>query len=199
MIVRFNAINLHDDTFDLGGEHINAANDEHIVTATLDSPHTDDGPPATARFRIQNGDIAGSVADDWKCLLGDGGENQLPWSTIGQDLFSVRIDNFRNKMVLEDVQPILGFDAFHRNSRTYNFTEAINIHGLYVQLPFNLLPHLLGPGFGPENAGLEVEFAKIHPHFLGHLGNQQSIRGCAGEDCGAKIRHDHHLPLGVAP
>ena len=101
--MRFNAINLHDDAFDLGGEHINAANDEHIVTATLDSPHTNDGPPAMARFRIQNRDVAGSVTDDWKCLLGDSGKDQLSWSTIGQDFFSVWIYNFRNKMVLKDV------------------------------------------------------------------------------------------------
>ncbi len=112
----------------MGGEHIYAANDEHIVTATLDSPHTNDGPPALAWFRIQNRDIAGSIADDWKCLLGDGGKDQLAWSTVGQDLFSIRIDNFRNKMVFEDVEPILGLNAFHRNSGTYNFTEAINIH-----------------------------------------------------------------------
>lgn len=56
--------------FDLAGEDIDAAQDDHVIR----SPHQLFDPPHRPRRAGQKpGQIAGAVADDRQCLFGQGG------------------------------------------------------------------------------------------------------------------------------
>ena len=65
------------DRFDLRREHVDAADDQHIVAAAHRLGHLDMRASARARFAVEYADIARAVAQQRKCLLRDARKDQL--------------------------------------------------------------------------------------------------------------------------
>ena len=78
--MRRKPLNLHQNFLDLGGEYIDPAQDDHIVTAPGYLFHPPHGP---RRAGHQAGQVAGAIADDWKRLFAERGKHQLSQFAIG--------------------------------------------------------------------------------------------------------------------
>jgi hypothetical protein len=68
----------------------------------------------------QEGDISGAVSQEGSSFFHQGGEDKLSLGSIGQDLSGLRIDHFRVKEILVDMETILHL-TFGRHARTRNF------------------------------------------------------------------------------
>ncbi len=147
---------------------------------------------------MQHREIPRAVADHREGLFGNGGEDQFARRSIRQGLAGLGVDDLGDEVVLENMQSVLRFNAFDGHSGTHHFAQAVDVHGLEVELAFNFLAHALGPGFGSENAGLELEVTEADAHIFCRLRDVQRVGRSAGEHGRAEILHDHHLAFGVA-
>ena len=116
----------------------------------------DVGPAAGTGGPIQHADVAGAIAQQGEGLLGDGGEDQLALGAVGQDLAGVGVDDLGDEVVLIDVHAVL-LGALVGDAGAGKLGQAINIIGLDAQLALDVAAHLLGPGLGAEDAGLELD------------------------------------------
>ena len=104
---------IHEQALDLTREQVDPSDNEHIVGATRHPLHSHMGAAAPARLRVQPGNIFRPVTDNRERFLGDGGKDQLPFFAEWEVLTCCGIDDLRNEMVLENVQPVLGLDTLH--------------------------------------------------------------------------------------
>ena len=73
----------------------------------------------------------------------------------------------------------------------------VNIIGLDAQLALDVAAHLLGPGLGAEDAGLELDLIP-QAALVDALGQESGVRGGAAEDGGAEVTHELDLSVRVA-
>ena len=86
----------------------------------------------------------------------DGGEDQLALAAVGQDLAGVGVDDLGDEVVLTEVHAVL-LGALVGHAGAGKLGQAINIIGLDAQLALDVAAHLLRPGLGAEDAGLELD------------------------------------------
>ena len=190
------AADLQQHFLDLRGEDVHAADDEHIVGAAHGLGHADVGPAAGTGGPIQHADVAGAVAQQGEGLLGDGGEDQLALGAVGQDLAGVGVDDLGDEVVLTEVHAVL-LGALVGDAGAGKLGQAINIIGLDAQLALDVAAHLLRPGLGTEDAGLELDLIP-QAALVDALGQESGVRGGAAEDGGAEVTHELDLPVRVA-
>ena len=135
--------------FDLGREHVDAANDQHVIAAPGDLVQAPHRPRSTWQQACQ---VAGTVADHGQGLLAQGGEHQFAHLPVRQHFACHRIDDFRVEVVFPNSQPVLGFRALHGHTRAHDFREAVDIQGGDAHTVFDGAAQLTGPGFGTEDA-----------------------------------------------
>ena len=114
LIVGGKAGDTQDQLLDLRREHIDAAHDHHVVRSARDffhPPHRACGP------RQKPGQISGAVADDRHRFLGERGKYDLAEGAVGQDGAGRGIDDLGIKMILPNMEAILGLDAFARDAQ----------------------------------------------------------------------------------
>src|SRR3989304_8264142 len=143
--------NGHQYTFDLRGEYVYSADDQHIIAAPADPLHAQMGPPAFAGLGVENRYIPGTVAEQGESFLGNGREDELPFFPVGQDLASLGVNNLGNEMVLENMETLFGLNTLNAHPGPDHFAQPVNVDRLDVEFSLNLIPHFLGPGFGPED------------------------------------------------
>ena len=114
------------------------------------------GPSAGAGLVVQNTDVLGPVADQRERLFGDAGKYEFPLLAVRDGLTRLGIDGLHDEVVFIDVHAVL-FAALKRNAGTGNFSEAIYVIGLDPETAFNVMTHLLRPGFRAEDAGFELD------------------------------------------
>ena len=51
----------------------------------------------------EDADVPGAVADQREGFLGDAGEDQFPFLSIGEDFFRLRVDHLGDEMIFVDV------------------------------------------------------------------------------------------------
>ena len=166
---------LHQYRFDLRGEYIHSADNQHIVAAACDSLHPDMCTAAFARGRIKYRNVAGTIADYWKGFLGKRGEHDLPLLSVGQGFTAVDINTLNQKVVLPDVQTSLGFYTFVTYSWPQDFGQSIDIHAIYTHSRLKLVAHLLGPWFRPVDTQLQRQFTNVQPHLVSSFGQIQGV------------------------
>ena len=186
---------LQDELFDLRRKHVDAAHDHHVVAAAGDFFHA---AHAARRARQQASEVTGAVADDGQRFLGQRGEDQLAQFTIGQQRASLRIDDLRVEVVLPDRRTILGFDAFARYTRPHHLTQTIDVDRLQARALLDRAAHVVGPGFGAEDAGPQRRRSRVHPLALHFVGDGQHVTGRDHDDVGPEILDQLHLALGLA-
>ncbi len=126
----------------------------------------------------QHADVPGAVAQQGEGLLGDGGEDQLALGAVGQDLAGVGVDDLGDEVVLTDVHAVL-LGALEGDAGAGKLGQAINIIGLDAQLVLDVAAHLLGPGLGAEDAGLELDLIPQAALVDGLGQDRRRKRGCS--------------------
>ena len=66
---RLYLLDIQQKRFDLGGEHVYTADDEHVVGTAGNLVHLDRGPSTGARLSPESRDVPGSIPDQGKRLL----------------------------------------------------------------------------------------------------------------------------------
>jgi len=95
---------------DLGREHVDPAQDDHVVGPPRHLLHPPHARPRRARQQPRQ--VAGAVTDDRKRLLGERGEDELALFAVAKHAAGFGIDHLGIEMILPDMQAILGLDAF---------------------------------------------------------------------------------------
>ena len=96
---------LEEHCLDLAREHVDAADDHHVVASAHRLAHLDVRSAAGALFARQHADIARSVAEKRERLLVERGEYQLSLCAVGKRLACVGIDDLGVEVVLVDATP----------------------------------------------------------------------------------------------
>ncbi len=121
LIMGSNSLNTHQNMFNLRWEHINTADNQHIVGTAGYFFHSYQCPAAFARFIDQPGNIFCPVSDNGKGFLGQRCEHQFALFSGGQHFAGIRIDDLRQEMILKNMHPTGGFQTFHGNTGTNYF------------------------------------------------------------------------------
>ena len=124
LVVRRKVFELDDLLFQLRREDVDAADDQHVVTAPADPVHA---AHAARGCRKQARQVAGPVADHRQRLFGQRGEQQFALLTVIQRRAVVRVDDLRVEVIFPDGRAVDGFDTLHRHARPHYFGEAIDI------------------------------------------------------------------------
>ena len=111
---------------DLAREHVDAADDQHVVAAAGDALHTAERPPARARLGDDPRDVPRAVADDRDALLRERREHDLADLAVGHGLKRLGIDDLDEEVVLEHVQPVLVL-ALGRHSGSHDLGQTVDV------------------------------------------------------------------------
>ena len=76
-VVRAHALDLEEHVLDLAGEHVDAADDEHVVGALAHLAHARQRAPALAARRVERRQVVGAVAQEREGLLGERRDDEL--------------------------------------------------------------------------------------------------------------------------
>ena len=195
LVIRRIAV-LEQHRLDLRREDVDALDDQHVVAAAHRLGHPDEGTAALAGLRVQHADVARTVADHREGFLRDAREDQLSLFAVGQHFARLRVDYLGNEVVLVDVHARL-LAALIRDAGARQFREAVYIIRLYVKFCLDVAAHLLAPGLGAEDAGLELELVHLAALRDG-LGQIGRVGGGAAEDGGAQVLKELDLTVRVA-
>ena len=183
--------------FDLRREHVDAADDQHVVGAAARLAHAHRRAAAGALLVVQRADVTRAVAQQRQRLLADAGEHELAVFAVGQRLAGRRVDDLGVEEILVDVHAVL-LDALARNARARDFRKAVDVVGLDGQQPLDLAAHLLGPRLRAEDAGPEAQALRVDALVAHGLADVHRVRRRAAEDVRAVVLQDLHLPRRVA-
>ena len=181
----------------LRGEHVDAADNQHIVGTAAGLAHFHQGSSAGAGLVAQLADIPCAVTEKRQRLLADAGEYQLAVLAVGKLLSGFRIDDLRIEEILVDVHTGLLF-AFEGNAGSGDFRQAVNIISLNIQDFFDFPAHILAPGLGAENAAAKLQGFGINAHIPHRFADVHGIGWGAAQEIGAVIPKDIHLALGIS-
>ena len=197
LVMRPDAMDGHQDGFDLGREDIDAADDHHIVGAAADQVHAHIGPAAGAALIVETRDVLGPVTQHRDAFLGQGRQDKLPFFSLRQCLTRHGIDDFREEMVLIDVHAFKG-QAFIGNTGAGDFGQAIILGVRDAQAHFNQAAHFRRMAFAAEKADAQFQVLRCDSLFSHDLGQMQGIGRRGDQDGRAQVLHEHQLALGIA-
>ena len=195
LVVRRQFRAAQDQLLDLGREHVDAADDHHVVAAAGDLFHPAHGACGAGQQARQ---IARAVADDGQRLLGQAGEHQLAFLAVGHRLAGIGVDDLGVEQVFPDGGAVLGLHAFARHPGAHHLRQAVDVDRVDVHARLDGAAHLVGPGLGTEDAQPQREFARIEPHVLDFLGDRQHVAGRDHDDVGLEVLDQLDLALGLA-
>jgi hypothetical protein len=104
-VVRRGALDPQQRLLDLGGEDVDAADDQHVVGAPGDAAHACRASPAGTGLAVEAGDVAGAIADQRHRLAGERGDHQLAGLAFRDRLERLRVQTLDQEMILLDVHP----------------------------------------------------------------------------------------------
>ena len=155
------------------------------------------GAAAGAGLGIEHADVAGAVTHQGEGFFIQAGEHQLALGAVGQLLAGVRVDDLHQEVVLVHVHAVLVF-AFEGHAGAAHFREAVDVVGLDAHGVLDVLAHLLGPGLGAEDAGLQRDLVRRVAGLLQGFAQVSRVGRGAAEDGGLHVQHELELALGVA-
>ena len=147
--MRRQVFKLEDLLFQLRGEDVNPADNQHIVAASADAIHAAHGPRGS---RQQARQIAGTIADHRQRLFGQRGKQQFTMLAIFQRRTVVRVDDFREEVVFPDSRAVNGFQTLHRYARSHDFRQTVNIQGGDPQPALDFRAHRQRPRLSAKDA-----------------------------------------------
>ena len=130
-IMRLGFFDLQQDAFDLRRENVDAANNQHVVRA---SAHFADAGRRSAAMRAcvfdHRNDVAGAVANQRNPFFCERCNDEFAGFAVLRGNIRAGLDDFRVKMIREEMQAVLAFDALNRDAGADDFGEAVNIYRL---------------------------------------------------------------------
>src|SRR5690606_22313187 len=193
--VRCHAGGLQHDLLDLRRVDVHPAQHDHVVAAPGDLAHPAHRAGGAGQ---QPGEVPGAVADDRHGLFGQRGEHEFPLAAVRQRLPGDRIDDLGVEVVLPDVQAVLGLHALAGHPGAHHFGQPVDVHGVDVEALLDLGAHLIGPGFGAEDADLQRSAAGIDALALELVEQRQHVGRGDHDDLGLEVLDDLHLTRGHA-
>ena len=130
LVMRRQRLDLEQLLLDLGREDIDAAHDHHVVGAPRDLLHA---PHRARRARQQPREVARAIADHRHRLLGERGEDELAFLAVRQARAGRGVDHLGEEMILPDMQPILGLDAFIGHARPHHLGKPVDVDRMHVE------------------------------------------------------------------
>ena len=128
--------------------------------------------------KSRDGDVPGPVADHGESLFIQSGEHKLPFGAGRKGLQGLRIDDFRDEMVLVNMQAVLAF-AFRGNPRPHDFTHAVVVGRADEEAFFDFFAHGFRPRFPAEEPELQRERFGVDPLLLRGSGPEKGhTKGC---------------------
>jgi len=192
-IVGLYALHLEEDVLDLGGEDVDAVDDDHVVDPPGDAAHPRQLPAAGTIAFHDSRDVARPVADEGEALLRDRREDELALLAGGQGLRGLRVDDLHDEVVLADVEAVpLG--AFEGDAGAHELGEAVVVVGLEMQAALDLVAHRLAPALGAEEPRTQAQLLGVDALVPQVGGDVEGVARGPDEGGGLVVAHDHELP-----
>ena len=196
-LIRFaQFVHAHEHALDLRREHVDAADDEHVVRPADHARHARERPAALARLVCERSDVLGAVAQDGHPLLGERGDEHFALLALVEDFIMLDVDDFGVEHILVDVHARL-FAAFARDARAAHFGQPIVFRGEGTQNLLQGFVHLRRGGFRAHADEADFQIVQ-NAHLLRRFGEVHGIAGRGDERRRAEVLQEHDLPLGVA-
>ncbi|MCY1227338.1 hypothetical protein D9M72_396030 [compost metagenome] len=185
------------DFLDLRGEQVDAAQDDHVVTAAGDAAHAAVRRAGGAGQQAR--EVLGAVADDGQRFLGQRGEHQFAVFAVAQHLRGVeRVNDLGTEVVLPDVAAVLGFHGFAGHAGTHDLGEPVDVAGLDVHGHFEFVAHFLGPRLGAQHGVLERGGGRVDALLHHRVGDGEQVGGGGQDRVGLEVLDQGDLAFGLA-
>ena len=192
------ALDAGEHVFHLRGEHVRAADDEHVVGARAHLPHARVGAAAGARLAGDAREVVRAVAQDGDGLLAERREHKLALLAVGHRLAGFGIDHLPEEVVLGDVLHVAAGQALARHARPHDLGEAVVVGAHDVHAALDLGLEARRARLAAEQAHAQRRGLPVEPHSLTHLAHVQRVGGRGHEHGGAVVLDHGDVPLGVA-
>ena len=147
----------------LSREYIHTTDNQHIVTTSQNTIHTNQCTPA-GTFICQ---ITRTVTEQWHSFLCQMSKHQFPRLPGFYRQQCIRIYNFREIMIFIQVRAMLAFTLI-TDTRPGYFTQSVDIICFDTELIFDFMTHILCPGLCTESSHFQLElFTRITGIFNG--------------------------------
>jgi len=153
----FEFFHLKNDGLDLSREYIDTTDNQHIVTTSQDTVHTNQCTPAGAFIIMQGRQVTRTITKQWHSFLRQVRKYQLARLSGFYRLQCIRINNFREIMILIQVRTMLTF-TFVTYTRSGNFTQSVDIICFNTEFFFDFMTHILRPGLRTQGSHFQLEF-----------------------------------------
>ena len=182
-----------DELLDLRREQVHAPQDDHVVGAAGHLLHP---PHRPGRAGQQPGQVPCAVAHHGRRLLGQRGEHEFAPFPVGQNVTGERIDDLGVEVVLPDVQAVLGLDALLRHAGAHDLRQPVDVGGLDAGPGLDLGAHLVGPGFGAEDAVSQRARRRVHALAFHLVDDREHVGRRDHDDVGPEVADQGDLTLG---
>ena len=178
--------------FNLCGEYIHAAYNEHIVTTSENTVHTHQCTSARTFVIVQSRKVFSAITQQRHAFFSKVGKYQLSRFTRRNRFKCFRVYYLRKIMIFVKMRTILAF-TFIPYTRTRYFTQSINVISLYSQFRFNIATHILRPRLCTECTDFQFELLTRKTRILNGVRQIQRIRRRTTEYCRTEIMHQCNL------
>ena len=161
-VERLDALDGQQHLLDGRGEHVDAADDEHVVGAAHDLAHARDGTPAGALLVGERAEVARAVAQHRRALARDGRVHELADLAVGDRLAGGRVEALDDEVVLRDVHAVAAL-ALAGHAGADDLGEAVVVGGRHRQALLDLGAELLAAGLRAEQAEAQLEVLRAAP------------------------------------
>ena len=135
-----------EDILDLGREHVDALDDQHIVGSAHGFRHSAMGSAAGAGLIIELSDILGAVSEHRHTLTGQGGDDQLADFTLAEALAGIGVDDLGQEVILRKMHTVARFTVAG-NTGAAQLGHAVVVGYADVEVVLDLLTHGYGARF----------------------------------------------------
>ena len=164
---------LLEDFLNLLREYIDALDFHHVISTP--GNHIDARVLAATLAIPRNnpGHIVGTVADQRRPFLHQGGDDNLAPLPVSHRLQGNRVDDFQINIIIPVMHAVVIFAA-DADARAINLRQAVNVVQLNAQLAGNTVTHLLPPALGADDALFQINII-TDAAFLDFLCQQQGV------------------------
>src|SRR5438105_3886916 len=160
LVVACQARHREQQLLDLAWEDVDAAHLQHVVGPAADLQHPHERVAALARPVREDGQVPGAIAEDWRPPPGQARQDELALLAARDRLPGVGVDRLREEVVFEDVEPVV-LVTLNGHAGPAQLRQSVDVESLQSEPGLDLAAHAVGPGFGAEEAGPELQ---LPPH-----------------------------------
>jgi hypothetical protein len=154
--------------------------------------------PASAGLEVDRRDVAGPVAHQRQCLLGQRRQHELALFAGREPRPGRRIDDLGEEVVLVEMQARAPVQALGRDAGAGHLRQAIHVQRRQPEPQLDLGAERRGPWLAAEDADLECQVVGTKAGFGDRLGDPQRVGGRREQRLRAQVVQECDLPRGHA-